>query len=334
MPDAQCNYNAIVFFSYGEKNDFSPVPLKKDLQDEEQYWTATLPATNADGASLRYYIQVNDPQVGLDIRYPVEGTIDLFTVPTFIPIDLPAQKPVESGELVLAVPWGSGPEAVGVVKREGYPLRQGPPAMDVAEDGRIALLDFVNDRVLVYASKDRSFTPISLPFVYKSLGDLQFDRGGQLAILDGFGEPIEQPTVHIPRLYLMSSEGTMDKVAPVFVTYPYKLTKDLEVQDLSDWRLVSPFSPTGEVNSREEQRRRQNPALVYRFVENLDPYVARFGDVYADLAFEMHSISPLGAIIYFEKTPQGYVVIFFGGPNPGSLVLLGGHHFERCHPAQ
>ena len=311
VPGTQCNYIATLFFSYGEKNDFTSNPLQGDLRDEEGYWSATLPATNADGASLRYYLQVNDPQVGLEVRFPVEGTIDLFTVPTFIPIDLPAQKPVESGELVLAVPWGSGSEAVGVVKREGYPLRQGPPAMDVTEDGRIALLDFINNRVLIYASKDRSFTPIPLPFVYKSLGDLQFDRGGQLAILDGFGEPIDQPTVHIPRLYRMSSVGSIDKVAPVFVTYTYKLTRDLEVQDLSDWRLVSPFSPNGEVNSREEQRRRQNPALVYRFVENLDPYVARFGDVDAGLAFEMHSISPLGAIIYFEKTPQGYVVIFF-----------------------
>ena len=312
LPGAQCNYNSTVFFSYGEKTTLPHTLSNEICRMKKSIGLATLPATNADGASLRYYLQVNDPQVGLEVRFPVEGTIDLFTVPAFIPIDLPAQKPVESGELVLAVPWGSGPEAVGVVKREGYPLRQGPPAMDVAEDGRIALLDFVNDRVLVYDSKDRSFTPISLPFVYKSLGDLQFDRGGQLAILDGFGEPIEQPTVHVPRLYRMSSDGSIDKVAPVFVTYTYKLTKDLEVQDLSDWRLVMPFSPTGEVNSHEEQRRRQNPALVYRFVENLDPYVARLGDVEAGLAFEMHSVSPLGAIIYFEKMPQGYVAIFFG----------------------
>jgi hypothetical protein len=90
------------------------------------------------------------------------------------------------------------------------------------------------------------------------------------------------------------------------------LTKDLEVQDLSDWRLVTPFGPSGEANSREQQRHRRNPALVYRFVENLEFFVARFGDVEAGLAFEMHSVSHLGAIIYFEKTPHGYVAIFFG----------------------
>jgi hypothetical protein len=200
-----CNYNATLFFSYGEKNDFTSIPLQRDLQDEEGNWATTLPATNADGALLRYYLQVNDPQVGLAQRFPVEGTIDTFTVPAFIPIDLPAQKPVEPGELVLAVPWGSGPDSVGVVKIEGYPLRQGPPVMDVAPDGRIAVIDFVNKRVLIYDPKDQGFTSISLPFHYRAPSNLQFDRGGQLAILDGVGEPIERPTVHIPRLYRMSS---------------------------------------------------------------------------------------------------------------------------------
>ena len=312
IPGNQCDYNVTLFFTYGNKNDFTSMPLQKEISEEGlEHWTATLPATNAVGEELRYYLQVNVPQAGFDLRYPVEGTIDLFAAPDLIPIDLPAQKPEEPGELVLAVPWGSGPKAVGVEKREGYPLKQGPPAMDVAEDGRIALLDFINERVLIYDPKDQSFTSVPLPFVYHDLGDLQFDRGGQLAIFDGFGEPIEQPTVDIPRLYRMSLDRRVDKVAPVFVNRPYMLTKDLEVLDFYDWRLVTPFSPTGEVNSREEQRHRHNPALVFRFVENLDPYVARFGDAVAGLAFEMHSVSPLGAIIYFEKTPQGYVAIFF-----------------------
>jgi hypothetical protein len=88
------------------------------------------------------------------------------------------------------------------------------------------------------------------------------------------------------------------------------LTKDLEVQDLIDWRLVTPFGPSGEANSRQEQRHRRNPPFPYRYVEDVYPYVARFGDVEAGLAFEMHSISPQSAITYFEKIPQGYVAIF------------------------
>ena len=105
-------------------------------------------------------MQVNDPLVGLDLCFPVEGMIDLFTVPAFISIDLPAQIPVELGELVLALPWGSGIDAVGVQKREGYPSREGPSVLDVAADGRIALLDFVNERVLIYNPKDQAFASV------------------------------------------------------------------------------------------------------------------------------------------------------------------------------
>jgi len=309
-PDSDCRLNATLFVTYGEENDFTAIPLKTKTLGGMLVWPANLPATNADGEPFRYYLQIDDPQIGLEIRYPLEGTIDLFAAEAMIPVDLPAQKPVEPGELVLAVPWGSGPEAVGTQKREGYPRREGPSAMDVAENGRIALSDSVNKRVLVYDPKNQSFTPIPLPFYFSLESDLQFDRGGRLAILDGRGKEIEQPTVRIPQLYLLSSDGSIDKVAPVFVGYPWGLTKDLEVQDLVDWRLVTPFNPRGEANSRQEQRHRRNPPLPYRFVENLDPYVARFGDVEAGLAFEMHSVSPLGAITYFEKTPPGYVAIF------------------------
>jgi hypothetical protein len=44
-------------------------------------------------------------------------------------------------------------------------------------------------------------------------------------------------------------------------------------------------------------------------VENLDPYVARFGDIEAGLALR-YAIYPQSAITYFEKIPQGYVAIF------------------------
>jgi hypothetical protein len=220
------HFNAILFVTYGKENEFTST-FQRD-NDEEGYWSATLHDRCGWGA-LRYYLQVNDPQVA---TFPLEGTIDTFTVTEFIPIDLPEPKPVEPGELVLAVPWGSGPETVGVVKIEGYPLRQGPPVMDVAADGRIALLDFVNKRVLIYDPKDQGFTSISLPFHYRAPSDLQFDRDGQLAILDGVGEPIERPTVHIPRLYRMSSWGETLIVAPVFVEYPYTLTKDLSARSI------------------------------------------------------------------------------------------------------
>lgn len=310
VPGANCNFNAALFVSYTGKNDFTTISLQKEILEEGEYWTAVLQATDENGKPFKYYLLVNDPQVGLDVRFPSAGTIDFLTVPAFISVNLSYRTEVEQGELVLAVPWGSGPEKVGVQKREGYPLREGPSAIDVAEDGRIAFLDFVNERVLIYDPKDQTYSNILLPFVYKGQGDLQFDRDGRLAIFDMVGEPIEKPTVYVPHLYLMTLDGSVDQVAPVFATSPMALTKDLEVLDFFDWRFVEPFSSTGEINSREEQRNKLSMAFPYRFVENLDPYVAWFGDVSANVAFEMNSHSPLGAITYFEKTPQGYVAIF------------------------
>lgn len=80
--------------------------------------------------------------------------------------------------------------------------------------------------------------------------------------------------------------------------------------DTYDYRWVEPFNLIGEVNPREVQRHKHNPVLP--FVEDLDPYMARFGDVNEGFAFEIHSVSPLGGITYFEKTPQGYLVVFGG----------------------
>ena len=38
----------------------------------------------------------------------------------------------------------------------------------------------------------------------------------------------------------------------------------------------------------------------------------RFANTQKSLAFAVHSVSPLGAITYFEKTLQGYVAVFEG----------------------
>jgi hypothetical protein len=260
---------------------------------------------------LRYYLQVNDPQVGLNIRYPVEGTIDLFTVPAFIPIDLPAQKLVESGELMLALPWGSGPEAVGVRDREGYPFKEGPIAMDVAEDGRIALLDHVNGRVMIFDPTEKSYTIVPLPFILKSQGDVQFDRTGQIVVFDPVGKPIDQSNANIPQLYRLFPDGRIDAVAPVFASIPAWLTKDLKVVDLDYSKLVAPFSPSGAVNTREAQRQKQPAELLAKYM-TYSVHDVRFADNQKGFAFAVHSVSPLGAITYFEKAPQGYIAVFEG----------------------
>jgi hypothetical protein len=306
-----CNFDKTLLVSYGESNDFIPVPLEHEIKSDTATWTATLPATNVENQPLRYYLQVNDPQVGLDVRYPIEGTIDLFTVHEFISIDLPAQKPVEQGELALSVPWGSGPEEVGLRKRDGYPAREGPLALDVAEDGRIALLDFVNERVLIYDPKDQSYSSIPLLFTLKNQGDIQFDQNGQITVLDPVGEPMGQSTVKVPQLYRLLPDGRINAVAPVFASIPAWLMKDLRVFDLDYSKIVVPFSPSGEVNTREAQRLKQPAEFLAKYMTDT-VHEVRLADTKKGIAFAVHSVSPLGAITYFEKTPQGYITVFEG----------------------
>jgi hypothetical protein len=306
-----CNPQAALFVSYGGNKDFAPFPLPTEKQDGLRVWVAHVPATNESDLPLRYYLRISDPKIDLAMSYPLEGAIEMFAASDFIPVELPAQKAAEPGELALALPWGSGPQAVGIQQGEGYPRREGPAAIAVSEQGKIALLDHVNGRVLIYDPQDQGFNHIPLPFVYKSPGDtLQFDRDGQLGIFDPFGGPVGGSRVNVPRLYRLSTDGIVEAEAPVFAASPSHLRKDLAVFDYYDFRWVKPFGLTGEVNSREAQRLKQNPELPYRFVEHQDPYVARFGDAEANLAFEVRSASPLGAIALFEKTPQGYIALF------------------------
>ena len=127
---------------------------------------------------------------------------------------------------------------------------EGPLAMDVALDGRIALLDHVNERVLIYDPISKSSSIVPLPFSLHSRGNIRFDRNGQVAVFDPVGEPVGQATVNIPQLYRFLTNGTM-QVAPVFVRIPSQITGNLEVFDLAYSRLVTPFDISGAANPRE-----------------------------------------------------------------------------------
>ncbi|MEW5871457.1 MAG: hypothetical protein AB1894_19445 [Chloroflexota bacterium] len=310
----KCPSVVTLYISYGEGGDFTPTALIEGDRDGLRVLSADLSASDESGQPLRrYYLQVTDPQVGLDIRYPTAGAVDLFVASELIPVDLPAQKPVETGELALGLPWGDGPEAVGLrQKRAGYPWRQGPVAMDVADDERIALLDLVKKRILIFDPTEKGFTTIPVSFILLDYPDVQFDRNGQIAVFDPRGEPLgDQSTVDIPRLFRFLPDGHIGAVAPVFVEIPGWLNKDLQVMDWGDMRLVTPFGASGKANSRETQRQKQSPRLTMKYMLTTVNDV-RFADWEKGIAFAVHSESMLGAIICFEKTPQGYVAVFEG----------------------
>lgn len=66
-------------------------------------------------------------------------------------IRIPDLKTPSVGVRLVMLPWGSGPGAVGLAKPlEG--LARGPEALAVAPDGRIAILDSVNRRVVTLDS--------------------------------------------------------------------------------------------------------------------------------------------------------------------------------------
>jgi len=308
-----CSIRPSLFYSYGESGYFQTMPLSEELVNEMQSLIAMLPATDPMGGSLRYYAEFSIPEDGYTFRYPVAGTIDLFTSSVFISVDLPPEKPVQPGETVLNFDWGAGPEEVGQLTFEGFPQLIGPPALDVSADGRIALLDPGNNRILVFDPLVKSYTSFPLPFTYKSMGDVQFDSQGQLAILDLIGEEVEGSPVPIPQVYRLFPDGSLAAAGPVYAKFPTKFVQDLEVLDYFDGRTVAAINAVGEINSREAQRQKHTWELPYRFVqgeEGLDWSRAWFADVKEARAFEVHFDTPAGAIVAFERTPQGYLMVW------------------------
>ena len=182
--------------------------------------------------------------------------------------------------------------------------------MDVAEDGRIVLLDIVKERILIFDPAVKNYESIPIPFNPINYPDVQFNRNGQVAVFDPVGAPLdEQSTANVPRLYRFLPDGQIGAVAPVFVRWPGGLNKDLQVFDTSEVRLVTPFDASGEANPREIQREKTSPRLTMKYMlETVND--VRFADWEKGIAFAVHSDSRLGAICCFEKTPQGYVAVF------------------------
>lgn len=301
-----CKPVATLYATYGPDQAAEPIALMEETHDGIPALTASLPASNAQGEPLHYYLEANDSQFDLTVRYPVRGTIDLFVVPDFTPVALPEQKASQLGEPVLTLPWGIGPEEVGMLSSEEYPRRAGPSALDVAPNGQIALLDNVNQRVLIFHPDEQSLISLPVTFPLKAGADVQFDRQGQIGIFDPSGERIGPPKALIPQLYRLSPGGHASR-ASVFVKTPAWLTPDLSVIDLTDGKLVVPFNDSGEANDQETQRQKRVPQLLLKYVSD---HEARFADSAEGIAFQVRSKSPLGAISLFERVPQGYLAVF------------------------
>lgn len=304
-----CQLEPSLYYSYGDAETFHRMTLLPEVIAEMDMLFARLPAADEAGRSLRYYAEFSVPEAGYTLRYPVTGTIDLFAASNFISLELTASNAVEAGDKVYTFFWGAGANTVRTSVE--YHIRIGPQALDVADDGRIALLNPVNNGVLLYNPRDESFANFTLPFSYKSTGDLAFDQNDELVVCDFQGESRAGVGGRLPYCYRLLTDGELIASAPVYANFPMKLTEDLKVLDGYDNKLIDPF------RAREAQRQKQTWGLPYRFVMRADGMfdwtTARFADLEAGLAFEVHSDFNLGALDGFEKTPQGYLLTFSEG---------------------
>jgi hypothetical protein len=305
-----CSLEGNTHYAYGEGGSVQTIPLANEIIDEMDSLVARLPAVDEKGASLRYSVEFAIPEAGYTQRYPPEGTIDLFATDEFILVELSVENAVQPGDKVYDFFWGFGPDKVRQATYEQYPHRVGPPAIDVSDDGRIAILDPVNGRIIIFNLERGSYSSFPLPFTYNYPADLAFDNQGRLMVCDYQGEEVEGSQGPNPYCYLVDTGGKLLALTPVYVEVPAGITKDLNILDYGDSRLVAPFDEQGKANSREAQRDKGTWELPKRYVESQYPYLVESADVMRGIAFEVHSLSPLGVLTDFERTPEGYIMTF------------------------
>ena len=181
----------------------------------------------------------------------------------------------------------------------------GPDAFDVAKDGKIAILDQVNKRILIFPSELQNPVAISLPI--EGIGDVQLDKAGHILVLDYSGEQPSDSNIRVPQLYRVSSKGKVLNKTPVFGHTLLKLSNDNGVVDIADSKLVQPIDETGNNRSRSDQRKKVQQDLIVKYLSENN---VRLANIKEGIVFDVHSDLPLGAIIEFTKTNDGYVVVF------------------------
>lgn len=305
--DLPCMPATTLYIAFGSKAKFTPFELTEEDRNSLTVMVAEVPASDANGQALQYYLEINDPPVNVHYRYPLSGVIKLMVVPSFTVIDLPIADSPVSGELVVDAAWGDGPGEVGLSNEDGR-APVGPDAFDIAQNGDIALLDEVNKRVLLFSSSTRELS--SYPVNLKGWGDLTFKSTGELIILDMVGASTSKHKA-TPELYLLNPiNKKVQQIGPVFVKGLVDLTGESTIVDINLGRMIQPIAPPGVIKPREGQLKDYSQAqLLTRWQ---DDSRSLFADLQQGLVFEIHSEELLGAIGHFSKIDGGYVVAFEG----------------------
>lgn len=301
-----CKPDGILYTMSGSNATFEPVALVEEYRDSFRVLVAEIPILDTNQQTMKYFLEINDPSVNIQYRYPLDGTIELTIVPELIVIDLPPSDAPVSGELVVSAVWGSGPDQVGIGTIGSAP--KGPDAFDVAPNGDIALLDEINKRVILFSSQTQKIS--TYPVDLNGWGDITFQTNGELAILDMIGKSSTNQR-RTPQLYLLNTESKKVKhIGSVFVKGSIRLTNESTLMDNNLGRQIRPLDSFGNLKHQKEQLKNYSQEqLITRWQ---DPFRSRFADIQRGLAFEIQSKERLGAILHFSKIDNGYVVVFTG----------------------
>lgn len=302
--DRACLPSAELYVTWGPGGDFVATPLVDEDRDTLRILTARVPATNRHGQTLRYYIQVQDVEAGLDLRHPPAGSIEpaIFSEFQRATVTYRAPATIESR---IVVPWGEGPNEVGLSEGPEQ-ATVGPDAFDVAPDGTIVLLDEMNSRVLLFEELGASTRAFSVPV--RGVGDIDISAGHSISVLDLVGERNGGTGPRIPQLYSIAADGRLIASAQVYALRPLNIFDDGTIFDMADGRKVRPIAQSGQPQSREQQRAaRSRPPLLIQWITD---YRSRLADPQRGNAFEIESEAPLGPVAFFGSVGPVYVAVF------------------------
>ena len=209
------------------------------------------------------------PKPGPEIVLEKPATLDpgdpgALAAPTTVPgsdaalvVASASSTALADGSLLVTLPWGSGQGEVGLAQPvEG--LTRGPEALAVAPDGRIAVLDSVNRRVVLLDPQGQWTGSAAVPLAeprFLAVDDerlyvLDCDNSRQLTTLDWTGAALG--TVPLPSLadvvtgLFATAQGPCVEVAHArtyFVTASLRATAELETEvDASPADLGSSMS--------------------------------------------------------------------------------------------
>jgi hypothetical protein len=238
---------------------------------------------------------------------PTETLTSPTPVVSIIPVELPpADKTAVEENRILLLPWGSAPQAVGIPI-----MNQGPGGFDISPDGTIALLDGMNNRVLLYDTRTGIFNQCAVPQYAGQYIDIDERHWFTHVWRDS-----EDPTQVYMLIYNTACEVVTK--APVYVQDVDEITDDWEVY--TGHQLMTVLNNDGAVLSQEEQRASLRPHGDLWVEAGESERFAILHDDRRELTFKLR----LGedTPVYRKRIKTGYVFVGFAAATDRSFYRV------------